>query len=77
MSLIDEAKARQAKRGPSCTVGVWLAGVAPSLRAEVDEAHDAGLPWSAIYDALVGDRGLTPPKPQTWARHYAGRCNCG
>jgi hypothetical protein len=64
------------KKGPSCSIGVFLATLQPAKRSEVDAAlADADLQTAHLTRALELMAGRKF-QPMSVGRHRKGGCNC-
>lgn len=79
MSTLREALARTAetKKGPPCTMGLWLEGLGKTERAEAEQLlADSAWQHTQVSEALKA-LGVHVAAP-TVSRHRRGVCqNCG
>jgi hypothetical protein len=75
---LTEALAQTApKKGPTCSVGKFLATLDSKARAQVEDAcANVQLQTAHLTRALAMMAG-TKFDPQTVSRHRKGSCNCG
>jgi len=78
-TLLDAARARVAKRGPTCTVGMLLESN-PARRVEIDElianaGADRPVPYT-IAAVLLSEEFQVKIRGATLSRHAQGACAC-
>lgn len=74
---LDDIRAFNQKRGPSCQAGLILAAMDPAIRATVDAAiADPTVERAAIVRWLKERKGIVVSL-NSFLRHAAGECRCG
>ena len=77
MGLLEEAIGHGPKKGPVCSVALFLDALGVEERAEVVAAmSDAVVTSSGLVRAMKA-RGWPTPQAQVIQRHRRGECRCG
>lgn len=75
-SLLDRARALQARKGPPCTLRVLLESLDATERADLEAVVADGAINATTIAALLREDGR-PIGEDTIRRHRTGRCACG
>ena len=65
------------KKGPTCSVGKWLATVDDKTRSQFEDAAANVQVQTAHLARAIGVMAETKFDPQAVGRHRKGICNCG